>query len=142
LAGRLLWPLADQFTAGELRHLWPMLVPVLATAAIMLVIDVWGTAWVGQIDLKETEGYFDLAEKWLTGWRAPVVRWLSLGYVNPRQMVNDQVRGALLEGSKLLHTNLWWMVGQTAWRILFGLSLWGSYLCHHYGWLSGVVGAE
>lgn len=135
LAGRFVWPLADEFTVGELRSVWPMLLPVVTFGACMLVIDVWGTVWIGEIDVKETESYFDLAEKWLTGWRAPVVRWASLGYVNPRQMVNDQVREALLEGSKQLHVNLWWMVCQTAWRIGFGLSLWFGYVCWRHEWL-------
>jgi hypothetical protein len=140
LAARLVWPQADAFTVGELREVWPLLGPVLTFGACMLIIDVWGTVSVGQIDLKQTEGYFDLAEKWLRGWRAPVVRWLSLGYVNPRQMVNDQVRDALTQGSKLLHTNLWWMVAQTAWRIGFGASLWVGYVCWLHGWLRGVLG--
>ena len=111
----------------------------MSSGAGMLIIDVWGTLNVGKIDVKEAEGYFDLAEKWLSGWRAPVVHWLSFGFVNPRQMVNDQVRDALLQGSRLLHTNLWWIVGQTACRIAFGLSLWVGWVCWRYGWLSALL---
>lgn len=138
--GHFVWPTADQFTVADLRVIWPALYPVLLFGACMVIFDLWGLALVGQIDLKETESYFDLAETWLRGWRAPVVRALSLGYVNPRQMVNDQVRAALLEGSKLLHTSLWWMTAQTFWRIVFGLSLWLSYALQ--GWLRHLLGAE
>ena len=57
-------------------------------------------------------------------------------------VVNDQVRDALLQGSKILHTNLWWIVAQTGWRIAFGLSLWLGYVCWLHGWLGGLLGAE
>lgn len=140
VAGHFVWPQAGAFTLGELRHVWPLLPPVLGFGACMVVMDVWGMVVVGQIDVKETEGYFDLAEKWLAGWRAPVVRWLSLGYVNPRQMVSDQVRDALTQGAKVLHVSLWWTVAQTAWRIGLGLSLWVAYVCWRHGWLEAVVG--
>jgi hypothetical protein len=126
ILGRFVLPDADLFSVHDLRVIWPMLWPVVVFGSAMLIVDLWGTLRVGVIDLKETEKYFDLAETWLSGWRAPVVHWLSLGYINPRQMVNDQVRDALTEGSRLLHTNLWWMIAQTMWRILFALSLWLS----------------
>jgi hypothetical protein len=140
LAGRLIWPQADQFSVADLRVIWPMLWPVCVFGAGMLIVDLWGTLRVGKIDLKETEEYFDLAEKWLSGWRAPIVRYLSLGYVNPRQMVNEQVREALSQGSQLLHTNLWWMIAQTTWRIAFGLSLWASYAFQ--GWIRDLLGVQ
>jgi hypothetical protein len=139
VAGRYVWPQADRFTVAELREVWPLLAPVLGLGACMLILDVVGAVWVGEIDVKETESYFDLAEKWLTGWRAPVVNWLSLGYVNPRQMVNEQVREALLAGSRSLNVNLWWLVGQTVWRLAFGLSLWVGYVCWRHEWLAGLL---
>lgn len=139
LAHRLIWPQADQFTVADLRTIWPVLWPIITLGICMLIIDIWGTVRVGQIDLKQTEQYFDLAEKWLAGWRAPVVRVLSLGFINPRQMVNDQVRDALLAGSQLLHTNLWWITAQTVFRIGFGLSLWLSYALQ--GWIRQLLGA-
>src|SRR3954447_20296552 len=86
-ANNFIWPLAHEFTLGELRGIWPLLPPVIGFAACMVLMDVWGMIDVAPIDVKETEGYFDLAEAWLSGWRAPVVRWLSLGYVDPRRMV-------------------------------------------------------
>lgn len=138
LASRLVWPLADQFTFADLLSVWPALWPIAFFGACMLIIDIVGTVRVGQIDLKQTEGYFDLAEVWLSGWRAPVVHFLSLGYINPRQMVSDQVRDALTEGSRLLHTNLWWMTAQTVFRIGFGASLWISFALE--GWIHSLLG--
>src|SRR5262245_35485014 len=50
LAGRFVWPQADAFTLGELREVWPVLVPAVAFGGCMLVLDVVGAVWVGEID--------------------------------------------------------------------------------------------
>ena len=42
-----------------------------------------------------------------------VVRFFTLGYVNPRQMVAAEVRGALVNASQVLNSSLWWMSVQT-----------------------------
>jgi len=57
-----------------------------------------------------------------------VVRIFTLGYINPRQMVNVEVRKALLEASQLLQLSLWWISVQVGLRVVFGLSVWGMWV--------------
>ncbi|MFO0841336.1 MAG: hypothetical protein U0797_02910 [Gemmataceae bacterium] len=127
LASRLVWPQADRFDVRELLHLWPAIPFVLATGVAMVAFDTLGTVRVGEVDQTLLEGYFDQAEGWLRGWKAPVVRFLSLGYIDPRQLVDKEVRGALEMASDLLNNTLWWVSAQAVLRILFGLCLWSSY---------------
>lgn len=138
LASRLVWPGADEFLASDLVRVWPAVPFVVLTGTAMLAFDLWGVLRVGEIDQPLLEKYFDQAEFWLKGWQAPVVRFISLGYVNPRQMVDREVRSALESASGLLNSNLWWISIQTTLRILFGLTLWSS--CALEAWLRGLVG--
>jgi hypothetical protein len=52
------------------------------------------------------------------------VKAVTFGYVNPRRMVDVEVRKALDAGHKLIHSSLWWTVAQTAARVATGLALW------------------
>src|SRR5438270_779648 len=58
---------------------------------------------------------------------ALVLRTVTFGFVNPRQLVAVEVRTALIDASKVLNTNLWWVVLQAALRVSYGLSLWVTY---------------
>jgi hypothetical protein len=139
LAGRLIWPQADSFTLARLLTVWPAVPVVAVTGLCMVVFDIVGTLRVGKLDQAETEKYFELAESWLRGWKAPVVRVLSLGFVNPRQIVAKEVSNALEQGAKLLHTTMWWVSIQTTLRIVFGLALWTTFALE--GVLRAAVGA-
>lgn len=97
----------------------------------MVAVDVYTILVVGEIDHPEMEKYFDQAEFWLKSPTAAVVRVVTFGYVNPRRMVHEEVRKALLGASQLLNFNLWWVVGQIGLRVSFGLALWLTW------WLSG-----
>ena len=79
---------------------------------------------VGSFDRAELEKYFDQAEYWLNSATAHVVKVFTFGYVNPRRMVADEVRKALVAAGNLLNTSLWWWNVQIALRFCFGLSLW------------------
>lgn len=127
LASQFVWPHADRFTIHDVLEVWFALPILLAAGGAMVAFDVWGTLQVGVVDDKEMEKYFDQAEFWLKGWKAPVVRVLSFGFVNPRQIVAKEVRAALESASELLNNTLWWVTIQTTLRILFGLCLWGTY---------------
>ena len=94
----------------------------------MFAVDVYSAVAVGTFDRHEMEKYFDQAEYWLRSRTAHVVRIVTLGYVNPRQMVDVEVRKALTEASELLKVNLWWITVQVGLRVAFGLSLWGTWL--------------
>jgi hypothetical protein len=126
LASQWLWPQADQFTMADLWQypLWPI---VLISGVAMLAFDIWGVVEVSVIDQGEMEIYFDQAEYWLRSWTAPVVRIFTLGRINPRRMVAVEVQSALVSASRMLNSNLWWVVTQAGLRIAFGLSLWLSY---------------
>ncbi|MBI1917250.1 MAG: hypothetical protein HYS12_21300 [Planctomycetes bacterium] len=117
----------DDLRVGRLLELWVALPFVLVAGVAMLGFDLFGAFSVAVIDQTELEKYFDQAEYWLRSWTAPVVRFFTLGYVNPRQMVAVEVQSALLNASQVLNSSLWWMSIQTTLRLLFGLSLWLTY---------------
>jgi hypothetical protein len=123
LAARLLWPHA-QLTIGRLFEIWPAVPVVLACGGAMLAVDVYATAWVTEIDRAEIEKYFDQAEYWLRSWTSPVVRVVTFGRIDPRQMVNVEVRKALVDVSRTINSTMWWLAAQTGLRIAYGLSLW------------------
>ncbi len=126
IASRLIWPHA-MVTPKDLLNDWTYL-PIFAIAlAGMLAVDSYFLIRVGRIDRVETELYLDKAEHWLTTWKAPVVRFFTLGYVDPRRMVSEQTRTALTEISNLINRNLYWMSLQVGLRVIFGLVLWGAW---------------
>jgi hypothetical protein len=104
--------------------------PLLIALAAMLFVDLYFIIRVGVIDRGETERYLDEAEHWLTSWKAPLIHTLTLGYVNPRQMVAVEVKKAVEESRGLLHQTLWWMSAQAGLRILYGLLLWVAWAVH------------
>jgi hypothetical protein len=126
VASRLVWHQASLTVADllEMPLAWPL---VLVAGAAMVAFDAYGTWDVGEVDRAEMEKYFDQAEYWLKSWTAPVVRFVTLGYINPRQMVAKEVRTALVSASEMINYSLWWVVVQTGLRIVFGLALWGTY---------------
>jgi hypothetical protein len=111
-------------TVAHVVRLWAVLPLVLGLGAAMLAVDWYATFTVSEIDRTEMQKYFDQAEYWLRSWTAPVVHFFTLGYVNPRQMVAVEVQKALVDASKLINVNLWWIIVQVGLRIAFGLSLW------------------
>jgi hypothetical protein len=122
-ASREVWPQA-QLTLGDLAGHW-LAVAVLAPLGLaMFAVDLYGVVVVGRFDRAEMEKYFDQAEYWLRSKTAAVVRFFTLGFINPRRMVADEVQKALIDASQLLNTTLWWLSVQVALRIAFGLSLW------------------
>ena len=103
---------------------WYVVPMVLLALAPMLAVDLYFLIRVGRIDRQETAKYLDEAEHWLTSWKAPVVRFLTLGYVDPRRMVGEEVRKAMTALSDLMNRNFYWMSLQVGMRVVFGLVLW------------------
>jgi hypothetical protein len=131
MASRLLWPEAGRppegLSLGRLAE-HPEAIPFIGLFGLMmLAVDVYFILVVGEIDRREMEKYLDQAEFWLKSWAAPVVRTVTFGFINPRQMVAVEVRTSLVSASKLLNVTLWWVVLQAALRIAYGLSLWVTY---------------
>jgi hypothetical protein len=123
IASRVVWPTAD-LTINHLLDSWFIPLLLVITLIPMLAVDAYFLIRVGRIDRDESNKYFDMAESWLRGWKGPVVRALTFGVVDPRRMVSEEVRKALVSINELLNRNLYWMALQIGLRVLFGLSLW------------------
>jgi hypothetical protein len=127
LASRLVWPDAgkpDGLTVEKLVTHWPALLIVVPLGLAMVSLDVYFILVVSKLNQEEMAKYFDQAEYWLRSRTAHVVRIFTFGYVNPRNMVAVEVRKALHELSRLLHSTFWWVTLQVGLRLAFGLSLW------------------
>jgi hypothetical protein len=140
IASNWIWPQARHFHLGDLLQLWPVVPVVGLIGAAMLAFDLWGIFWVSEIDRAGMEKYFDQAEYWLQGWKAPIVRAITLGFVNPRKMVAAEVRSSLESASQMLNYTMWWVSIQAGLRIAFGLSLWGSFALH--GPIRRMIGSD
>jgi hypothetical protein len=122
-ATRLVWPHA-RLTVADLLRLWPA-VPVVGVLGVaMTAFDVYTMVRVSKIDRALIEKYLDQAEYWLRSWTAPLVRVVTFGYVNPHQIVSQEVQKALVELNRMLNSTLWWIATQTALRIAYGLAVW------------------
>jgi hypothetical protein len=128
VCSRMIWPHAV-LTGEGLRAEWWWLPVVLAALAPMLAVDLYFVARVGRFDRAETVKYLDQAETWL-GWRGPLVRVLTLGYVNPHRMVDEEVKKSLEGIGTTVRSSLWWVSAQIALRVLFGLTLWTVWAVH------------
>jgi hypothetical protein len=122
VASRMIWPHAV-LTGLELREEWWWIPIFLVPLIPMLAVDIYFIVRVGRFDHDETLKYFDMAERWL-GWKGPLIRWASLGFINPHKMVDEELRKSLTEYRSTLNASLWWVIAQTSLRIIFGLTLW------------------
>ena len=96
----------------------------------MLGVDIYFLVCVGKIDPEETGKYLDEAEHWLKSWKTPLISAFTLGYVNPREMVDIEVKKAMEDGRGMLQSTLWWVSLQSGLRTLFGLTVWISWAIH------------
>ncbi len=123
ICSRLIWPRAV-ITVGEIDAHWWMRIAVLVALIPMALVDGYFLIRVGQFDRKETENYLDEAERWLTSWKTPLIRTVTLGYVDPHRIVETEVRKGL---SQLGETVAWvmrWVAIQAGCRVVFGLTIW------------------
>jgi hypothetical protein len=128
IASRWVWPYAV-ITGPELQQEWWLVAIILVPLLPMLAVDFYFILRVGKFDHGETVKYFDQAENWL-GWKGPVVRVLTLGIVNPKKMVDDEVRKSLEQMQSTVTTSLWWVIAQASLRLAFGLTLWTVWAIH------------
>lgn len=122
ICSRVIWPRAV-LTGPELQAEWWWLVVVLCPLVPMLAVDLYFVIRVGRFDRAGTVKYLDQAENWL-GWKGPLVRVLTLGYVDPHKMVDAEVRKSLSALGTTVRSSLWWVSLQIALRVVFGLTLW------------------
>ena len=129
ICSKLIWPTA-KLTGEDIMDEWwmlPLLGPIFLT---MLAVDTYFLVRVGQLDRIETEKYLDEAEKWLKSWKSPLIRTVTLGYINPRRMVDEGVRKALEDSRGLISSTLWWVSLQTGLRLVAGALLWMTWALH------------
>lgn len=122
VCSRLIWPQAT-VTLHDIAQSWWRLTILIAAFVPMFAVDLYFLVRVGRFDRGETEKYLDQAEVWL-GWRAPVVRVMTLGIVNPRRMVDAELRKGLQELGKTASWAMNWASAQAALRMTFGLVIW------------------
>src|SRR5258708_40220759 len=126
---RVIWP-KSHLTVLDLGAEWWMIPVICLTGAAMVAVDLYFIIRVGRIDRPETEKYLDEAEHWMRTWKAPGVKVLTFGLINPRKIVDTEVRKAMEEGKGLLNRNLWLISLQAALRAAFGLCLWIAWAVH------------
>ena len=90
----------------------------------MILLD--GAKYVKNLEQQTKQ--LDQAEYWLKSWTAPVVRFLSLGTINPRRLVAKEVAAALEAVAGLMNASLYAVALQAGLRLAFGVSLWTAYL--------------
>jgi len=123
LCSRMIFPTAE-LTFDEMRVAgWPVAV-VLAGVIPMLAVDAYFLIFVGRFDRSSAETYMDQAEHWLSSWKAPLVRYATLGYVNPRRMVDVEVQKSLEVLSRTVSWAAWWVAVQVVCRTACGLTIW------------------
>jgi hypothetical protein len=131
ICSRLIWPQA-QLTVGTLPLVWPAVFLLLPLGIAMAAFDGYTLWQVGVINRADLEKQLDQAEFWLCDWKAPVVRVLTFGYVDPRRMVDAEVRKGLELLGGMLNRSLWWVAAQVGLRVSFGVALWLT-----WAWLAG-----
>lgn len=128
ICSRVIWPRAE-LTGPQLQAEWWWVVAVVLPLLPMLAVDVYFCVRVGGFDRAGTMKYLDQAEYWL-GWKGPLVRAVTLGYIDPRKMVDDEVKKNLAVIGTTVRSSLWWVSAQIALRVLFGLTLWTVWAVH------------
>jgi len=125
---RVIWPQAVLTWRGLTAEWWWILAVVLPLVS-MLAVDAYFILRVGRFDRHETEKYLDMAENWL-GWKGPLVRAATFGFVNPKRMVDEEVKKNLVELRHSMNSSLYWVSLQITLRVLFGLTLWTVWALH------------
>jgi hypothetical protein len=127
LASQLLWSHASVTPADLSRH-GAACVFIVPTGVAMLVLDFRAVFLFGKFDKEALEENLDKAESWLESWQAPALRILTFGLVNPRRIVNDQVREAILKANVIVNGQIWRWALQIGMRLAFGLALWETWM--------------
>lgn len=125
---RLIYPRAV-LTGPQLREEWWLVPIILVPLVPMLAVDLYFIIRVGRFDHDEMVKYLDQAETWL-GWRGPLVRVVTLGIVNPRKMVDEEVQKSLAQMHSTFASSMWWVIVQMSLRLAFAVTLWTIWAVH------------
>ena len=127
LASRLVWSQAV-VTPNDLWGRWWALFPVIVLGIAMLYLDFQALFKFGRFDRSALEETLDKAEHWMQSWKAPTIRALTFGFINPRKIVNERVRESLEKASRIVNGQMWRWCLQIGTRSGFGLSLWMTWV--------------
>lgn len=125
-ASYFVWPDA-RVTPGDLWSHPAALAAVVIAGGLMGALDFRAVFLFGRFDRVALEAELDRAEHWLHSWKAPAVRFLTAGLINPRRIVGEQVRQSLVRASLTANGQLWALSLQIAARLAFGLALWATW---------------
>lgn len=123
VCSRVIFPQAH-LTGQTVREHLGLLIPLVVAAVPMVCVDVYFLFRVGRFDRASTEEYLDQAEHWLGTWKTPVIRAVTLGYVNPHRIVDVEVKKSLEQLGQTVSWASWWVSVQVALRVAFGLTIW------------------
>jgi hypothetical protein len=132
LAIRLVWASA----AVSFEQLWGTSLPlamVIISGGLMLFLDYRAIFSAGSFDRAALEADLDKAESWLKSWMAPALRVVTFGFVNPRKIVGAEVHRLLVDANWILIGGMWRTSLRTGMQLVFGLSLWLSWVFTIYG---------
>jgi hypothetical protein len=123
LASRLVWSQA-KVAFDDLWERSLVLLAVMISGGLMVFLDCKAIFMFGRFDRAALEEMLERAEHWLRSWKAPALRFMTLGLINPRKIVNEQVRVALVKASLIVNGQMWRWSLQIGMRLAFGLALW------------------
>ncbi len=123
ICSRLIWPTATLAGSEVLGYWWKCTILVVAIAP-MVAVDVYFLIRVGRFNRSETEMYLDKAEHWLGSWKTPAIRAMTLGYVNPHRIVDQEVKKSLAYLGQTVSWTAWWVSVQVSCRVACGLTIW------------------
>ena len=124
LLSRVVYPRAT-ITVGGITEVWWRVLSLACSTAPMVAVDCYFLVRVAKIDRAAAEGYLDMAEYWLNTPKAKFIGWVSLGYYDPRNIVDAEVRKSLTQLSLTAGRTAWWIALQVGCRMGCGLTIWG-----------------
>ena len=100
------------------------LVAVTLSGGLMLFLDCLTIFQMEHFDRAALEADLDKAESWLKSWKAPALRIVTFGFINPRKIVGAEVERLLVDANWVVIGGMWRMSLQIGMQLAFGLSLW------------------
>jgi hypothetical protein len=125
-ASHFVWSYA-KITPDDLVERWWAFLVVTSSGVLMVFMDCKAIFGFGYFDRASLEKELDQAEHWLQSWQAPVLRFVTFGLVNPRKIVNRQVREAIVNASLIVNGKMWSWSLRIGMRLAFGLVLWATW---------------
>lgn len=122
-AVRFVWPDA-RVTPGDLMAHTVALAAATVAGGLMGFLDFRAVFVFARLDRPKVEAVLDRAEHWLGSWKVHAVRAVTLGLINPRRIVGERVRVALVDACLAANGQLWATSLQVVARLAFGLTLW------------------